>query len=717
MYIAHKTEDGRIQSLKEHLENTAKLCSDNAIEQFKDIAYLSGLIHDIGKGCDKWQAYIDGKRSSIPHALCGAIEIHKQPNTMYIPMLEYVVASHHTGLCDGGNRGDSEDMPTLNGILKRKTEDYSGALSEIEPVFPQDPFSDHFKALDKRSGIELFSFFTRYLFSCLTNADFIDTESFCEPDSQRGIKGDFKKAYELICNKIDGIEAKTELQKARGRIQEQVYMSMDDTAKVYIIDMPTGSGKTLCSMKAALKTAIEKNKKRIIYVIPYVSVIEQTAKVFNEIFGDALPVLEHHSNYDFDDPNKKDEAEAESDTTAEKLKKSSENWDAPLIVTTNVQFFESVYHYKSSRLRKLHNMADSVIVFDEVHMLPTDYLQPCIRAIGYITRYLNTTAIIMSATMPDLSNYFMKYTGITELKNLVTDKSDYGLFRKCRYTYIEQQSLESIAFRLKDEHSALIVVNTKKKARDMYKLFDDGGDGIYHLSTNLTVQHRSEKIEEICHRLKKGKKTIVISTSLIEAGVDLDFNTVYRENAGLDNILQAGGRCNREGKLSLGNVYVFDTDGGEKDIKIKSDITKSLFHEYDDVSSEACIKEYYKRMLVDSELRIQRNSITEYMGESLNLYSVPFKSYAAHFNMIDADTIAVVIPCDENRHWISKLEYSSKAKKKLKKYSISVSYRELEDMKKMGIVEEKSGVYMLSNTDYYDMDIGFDIDKELNYIC
>ena len=227
---------------------------------------------------------------------------------------------------------------------------------------------------DKSDFIEKYAFFTRYLFSCLTDADFLDTERFCNPDIDRNLRCDSKKMEQAIDDKFKGFTADTPLKKARNILQKQAIINSDSNKQISILNMPTGSGKTLCSMKIAINKMIKHQKKRIIYVIPYTSIIEQTAEVFENIFGEYADIVQHHSNYCYD---------TENDSTAEKLKRSTENWDAPIIITTSVQFFQSLYHYKGSGLRKLHNMADAVIVFDEIHMIPLECLQPCLRGIGY----------------------------------------------------------------------------------------------------------------------------------------------------------------------------------------------------------------------------------------------------------------------------------------------------------------------------------------------
>lgn len=275
-------------------------------------------------------------------------------------------------------------------------------------------------------------------------------------------------------------------------------------------------------------------------------------------------MLQHHSNYDF----AKDENDDES--TEKKLRRTCENWDAPFIITTNVQFFESLYNCKSSRMRKLHNLADSVIVFDEIHMLPIKYIQPCMRAIGYVTKYLNSTAIMMSATMPDYKSFITEYAGGCNAVDLITDRDSFSAFKKCKYHYIGFCDAEKIAFEAAKYGNALIVANSRRGAR---KIYEACGGKKYYLSTYMTPEHRSKVIGKIRTDLANGEKLIVVSTSLIEAGVDLDFKCVFRENAGLDNIIQSAGRCNREGLMPFGDVYIFETENLKGDMQMKANIT------------------------------------------------------------------------------------------------------------------------------------------------
>lgn len=478
--------------------------------------------------------------------------------------------------------------------------------------------------------------------------------------------------------------------------------------------MPTGSGKTLCSIKAVLEIAIKHDKKRIIYVIPYTSIIEQTAKTFRDIFGDVLPILEHHSNYDFDDPSKNDD---ESGKTSEKLKKTCENYDAPLIITTNVQFFESLYHNKSSRLRKLHNFADSVLVFDEIHTLPIKYIQPCLRAIGYITEHLNSTAVLMSATMPDYTRYAEKYIPQSVIEYAVKDNSLFNRFDKCSYEYIGQSDVQTVVEMALTQENALVIVNRRDTARELYNMCKGAPDcNVYHLSTYMTPADRTKTIDKIRDSLADEKKTIVISTSLIEAGVDLDFKSVFREIAGLDNVIQSGGRCNREGKMKVGNVVVFRLGYLKGDMELRANVTEKLFEEYENISSQAAVQAYYDRIFAAADEMVESNSITTLMGK-MRFDGIPFRTYAQSFNFIESETIGIVIPCEENAELIEKLKYGTLiAKRKLQRYCASVHVYELEDMIKKGIVELCNGVYILSDSDYYNAETGLNINANFDYI-
>ncbi|HHX57267.1 MAG TPA: CRISPR-associated helicase Cas3', partial [Clostridiales bacterium] len=701
MYYAHISDDGRKQTITEHLDNVSTMSEEFSAQIFKEIASVVGKTHDIGKYAVNFQKRLDGSNAKFEHSVCGAIEFNKllDKKNPFIPLIQYCVAGHHTGLPDGRCVCASENDSSLFGKLKREKNyngdnDYSAYKDEIELSLPKAPelieiLSEAFK-ISNQEFIEVYSFFTRYVFSCLKDADCIDTERFCNPEAERGLIGDFKAALDILNEKLNSFSADTPVRAARKSLQQQAFSSYADSENISILNMPTGSGKTLCSLKLALEKAVSSGKKRIIYVIPYTSIIEQTANELNQMFGDILPVLQHHSNYSFD----KDESEL---LTAEKLKKTTENWDAPLIVTTSVQFFQSLYHHKGSRLRKLHNLSDAVIIFDEIHLIPIEYIQPCLRAIGYITKFLNSNVIFLSATMPNYDSLIKEFMPFSKVTELITDKSDFARFKNCTYENMGVTQLEDVVLKTDEFESSLIIVNKKRTARTVYNILQGKR---FHLSAYMTPFHRSKIIKIIRECLNNHKKITVVSTSLIEAGVDVDFEVVFRELTGLDSILQSGGRCNREGNRKNGYVYVFETDEKpQKEIAVRCNITSSLLNDFPDISSDECISEYFKRIFDFKESYINENSIYRYNNETKQFTTenksvdiIPFKSYAENFDYIKSETISIVIDNEQNggcHELVLKLKNGDKSvRRQLQKYCVSVYFYEFENLLKLGIIND-----------------------------
>lgn len=726
-YYAHTREDGERQTVKAHLEGVSKLAEGFSVDFLKPLAKKAAFDHDLGKYALKYQWRLDDDNIKFSHAACGALEYKKFADkndcfaSLFAPLMEYCIAGHHTGLMDGGTDADNSDSPTLSGTLKRGNEytgdsDYSAYATEIEfATLTQEeitpPYNELCSAKDPTELIERYAFFTKFVFSCLTDADFLDTEIFCNKNVERGMSGDFEKALDKLNRELSDMPSDNPLRQARSRIQQQAFDNSVNKSHISILDMPTGSGKTLCSLKLAL----ESGKKRIIYVIPYTSIIEQTANKFEKMFGDVLPVLQHHSNYSYDGNTE------EEKKTVEKLKRTCENWDAPLIITTSVQFFQSIYHYKGSALRKLHNLRDSVIVFDEIHLIPTELLRPCLKAVGYITKYLNSEALFLSATMPDYSKLFDKFLPDVNYNKLVTDRTNFKYFKKCEYKDMGKTTLETIAENASRCKNALIVVNTKKTAAELYNLVQ--GEK-YHLSANMTPAHRSRVIEVVRKKLKKGEYITVVSTSLVEAGVDLDFNTVFRQLSGLDSILQAGGRCNREGKDAKGYVYVFDIDETYRkgsDLAMRINKTKGLLEKYQDITSYDCIKEYYDGIFDFNQSCIAENSIAKYNEQSnsfdrqglMSPYSIPFRSYAMQFEYISADTISLVIddPNDQTCHELVETLRNGdmSVRRALQKYSVSVYMNVFKDLYSQGVLKDHgTGIFILENQSYYNNETGLD---------
>lgn len=740
-YIAHKNEFTKaVQTVKEHSENTAMLCREYAIPEFKDFMYIMGLYHDIGKYQPSFQKRINGANICVEHSTCGALAVKEiygknQMSDLMGLMMEYCIAGHHSGLPDGGVKNPDPDDITLSAKMIRKFEDFSAYKTELTCPEIDEMAWLKFMAEDcAKMGnspkkqteylIDKFSFFTRYAFSCLVDADSSDTAQFCkERELPRPLKGNFEKCLEKVNEKLASFCCDTDLQKARARLQAQAFENAKQNGEIFLLNMPTGSGKTLASVKIALERAIKNGKKRIIYVIPYNSIIDQTVNEFENLFGSDMEILRHQSSFSYDD------AEEKNEDYRDAAKYAVENWDTPFIVTTAVQFFESVFANRRGKLRKMHNMSDSILIFDEAHLMPEKYLQPCLQVISYITRYLHSEAVFLTATMPDFSKLTKDYAlPDSKVVDLICDRTEFEKFKKCRYSYIGEISSERLLQKAKEYPSSLIIVNKKASAR---KLFNECVGTKFHLSTYMTSYDRERILKEIkealnklekdypdLHNVPDDRKITIISTSLIEAGVDLDVYTVFRETAGLDSILQAGGRCNREGKRTMADVYIFDFSDETMKIKTteKINLAKGHIEQFEDISAAECIEEYYRRLFFMNE-----DKLTEYAmhRQCMKIEEIPFKKYTENFKIIDSKNVAIVVPRDEKSSaLVERLRYKENVNvRKLQKYTCTITIKELDELIKQHVADDYStGVYCLTNIDYYDEAVGILFEGK-DYFC
>lgn len=725
IYKAHINElSGQVQTVREHSEQTAALCGEFAIPVLRDFMRALGVLHDAGKLQDSFQRRIDGENIRVEHSVCGAQIAQRQyPGAMGL-MMEYCIAGHHSGIPDGGFANDTPDMSTLCARLKRDMEDYSAYRTELPMIQPDMRQFAQFLMQDCDRDVERlvdkFAFMTRYAFSCLTDADSLDTASFCTGSSLEGVlKTDFSACLEKADAQLKSFVCRTRLQRSRAFLQRQVFDKTGEDAEIYLMNMPTGSGKTLCSVKFALERAIRKGRKRIIYIIPYNSIIDQTAEVFGELFGADAQILRHQSTFSYED------GADESEDYRNALKSAAENWDAPFIITTAVQFFESVYANKRGKLRKLHNMADSILIFDEAHLMPQDYLQPCLRSISYITRYLNSEAVFLTATMPDFQELMKQYAlPDSRMIQLITDTAVFKEFQKCQYIYTGKMTAEALLEKGAACPSSLFIVNSRATARILYQKCSGKK---YHLSTYMTSYDRKSVIAEIRQELirletdfpdgtgvPQERRITIISTSLIEAGVDLDVHTVFRELAGLDSILQAGGRCNREGKREQAQVYIFELEDGTTNPAMdeRGGIVRGMLQRYPDISCQESIAEYYQRLFFLKKQDISKHTITQ---ECKDIASIPFKTYAESFELISSRTVSVVVARDErSRELVKSLRYTGTgAARQLQLYTASVYQWELDDLIRQHVVEDYgTGMYCLTNPDYYHGDTGILFEAE-----
>jgi len=548
--IPDKTEE-EWQPLEEHLQAVAQRAHDFAqLFQSGDWAWNAGWLHDLGKATNAFQGYLrrsndlddseyDSDGSTSNHASTGAALAVKRLQAPIGQTLAYLSAGHHAGLpdwysADSGAAALQMRLREGEANLARLLADATDVEQNLRAVSKPPP-------LVKRDN---FHIWVRMLFSCLVDADYLDTEAFIDRQKtqSRGGFQDIKELAITFSRWLDGKERNAEptlVNKVRSQIRRACEAKAEKRPGLFSLAVPTGGGKTLSGMAFALRHAVKYGQRRVIYVIPYTSIIEQTAGILADIFGTGN-VIEHHSNLD-----------PEKETARSRL--AAENWDAPLIVTTNVQFFESLHGAKSSRCRKLHNIVNSVVILDEAQLIPPKLLDPCVQVINELTRNYGVTVVLSTATQPALP-------GLDEPQPIIDKPLE--LYRELKRTEINvpvdlqtPTSWSQLAEEMKPCRQVLCIVNSR---RDCYDLFRQMPEGTLHLSALMCGEHRSEVIAKIKKMLHDGEPCRVISTQLVEAGVDIDFPVVYRALAGLDSIAQAAGRCNREGKLDQrGQVHVF----------------------------------------------------------------------------------------------------------------------------------------------------------------
>jgi len=695
-----------------------------------ETAFICGLLHDIGKYSDEFQDRIKNDGKLCDHSSAGA-KVLKSISPAMGNLLGYVITGHHAGLLNGGGWGAVSGDGSLQGRLKKEVPDFSAYRNEITAdMFPPmisiaRQLADS-KPLDERDQGFSFSFLVRMIFSCLVDADFIDTEEFMnEGRVPRGLICDFVGLQDKIIRKTSEFDTIRDINKKRREILEQCLGKAEGGKGVYKLSVPTGSGKTISSMAFALKH-IRHNPslRRIIYVIPFMSIIEQNAKVFSDILGERY-VLEHHSNYDFDQND-------EQNYNIKKL--SAENWDIPIVVTTNVQFFESIYGNRSSKLRKLHNMANSVIILDEVQMLPVEYLIPCAKALEELVNNYNCSVVLCSATQPEVERFMSEKIKVKEICSNIAEM--YEFFNKTKVKFIGNKTADELVSRLQGLDQCLLIVNTKKQARKIYEKLEKayGQEGIFHLSTYMCPAHRFEKIEEIRKRLDDKAKCIVVSTSLIEAGVDIDFPVVYRAMCGLDSIIQAAGRCNRERRNDLAYVYVFDFTDAEYEISKstpfgnylsqRQSITEIVSSKYEDVTRPEAIKEYFDILFNNASVsELDKKHIVKRLNEGFDKtspmdFNFDFEDIARDFKMIEDNDYSVIVKYnDDAKSKINELVYGYYTRDKLRsvqKYTVNLSvheYNKLRDIKAINGLGEKVG-FLVSKEDYSD-EIGIIIPDQL----
>ncbi len=663
-YYAHIANDGRRrQTVAEHLEGTAALCRKFA-SAFAEEAdgELMGLAHDLGKCTDGFQKRLLDGGPVVDHAAAGAIACAKLGRSC----AAVCVAGHHGGLPDFGNlREDRAGDATFCGRLRKGIEgQYLEGCGESGVTLPQLPPEAPEQDLLK------VSFRTRMLYSCLVDADFLDTEHFMNGELGRsGADGIPTLLGRLEAYIAPWQEPKTELNRLRCEILRSCMDAGERPKGIYTLTVPTGGGKTVASLGFALRHAAAHGMKRVVYVIPYTSIIEQNAQVFRNILGEGN-VLEHHAGVQFD---------LSDGASPEEVRRAlaAENWDMPVVVTTAVQFFESLYANRSSKCRKLHNLADSVIIFDEAQMLPLPHLRPCVAAIAALAEQFHATVVLCTATQPSLNDLLRRYApdcAVTEL--CPQTQQFYDRFRRVSFRQTGVLTDEALAERLNGLEQVLCIVNSRKAAQNIFSLMTQ--EGSFHLSTLMTPARRQAIFGEIRERLKNGLPCRVVSTSLIEAGVDVDFPAVYRELAGLDSVLQAAGRCNREGRRSADGsiVTVFErTELPPALFRTAVGASREALAEGRDPSAQETMVRYFRSLRELTGDALDKLKVVQAFEEGIEGCALPFRAVAEKFRLIDQNAYTIYIPDGEGAALVERLrasECSRELYRALGRYAVSV---------------------------------------------
>ena len=702
-YFAHISADGRTQTVEEHLMGTASLC-----EHFADAfncgrqGKLIGSLHDIGKTSDAFQGRLFGGKK-VDHSSAGAYECAR------LDMLwaAECIAGHHGGLPDCGSGSiDREDSPTLFGRLWRAKKGLIPAYRLPDNInWVNDPAGYGSNLLSD-------SFVIRMLYSCLVDADYLDTEAFMSSETiPRSGYDDLRILLGRLRDHIaPWLEPKTQLNRLRCEVLSACIGGGQHGRGLFTLTVPTGGGKTVSSLAFALEHAVKNGLDRIIYVIPYTSIIEQTADVFRKILGENN-VIEHHSGAAFEVPE-------EADQLRQYQALAAENWDAPVIVTTAVRFFESVYSNRSSACRKLHNIANSVIVFDEAQMLPSAHLRPCTAAMAKLVDCFNSTVVLCTATQPVLEPLIHEYAPKIKAAELCPNKEKlYSALKRTAIRFEGKISSPELAFRLSESSSVLCIVNTRRAARDIFSMLPS--DGSFHLSTLMYPEHRRRVLAEIRRRLKEGLPCRVVSTSLIEAGVDVDFPTVFREISGLDSIIQAAGRCNREGKRSAEDsiVTVFESEYPiPRLLRTNIGAAKEVLISTDDPSSPAAVEKYFNAFMSLSGSGHDKYDVIGSFENGIAGCMLPFKTVAERFRFIDSAAMTVYIPTERSSELIRLLREGTVTKglfRRLGQFGVSVYEKHFNELLSSGDISLAGDeLAVLENAELYDEKMGLSLTAE-----
>lgn len=713
-----RQSDMAIQTNDDHQHGVAERAGHFASKfGMAECGRLMGLLHDKGKEQVEWQKYIQGVtgynkdyaivKSGPNHSYVGAVIAQKQ-YPQIAPLIAQPIAGHHRGLYD-----------------------YCDYIEETKREIPKDITIDatlpyQFPKLPKMERYDLHHM-VRMLFSCLVDADSLDTEAFMEP-AQAKLRGSHTSMQELLKmleTHLQGLKANapnTEVNRIRNYVQEQCVKESQGEGGFYSLTVPTGGGKTLASVLWALHHAVKNNLQRIIIAIPYTSIIVQTAATLKRIFGENN-VLEHHSNINPEDIKDKE--------LRERLQLATENWDYPIVVTTNVQLFESLFSNRRSDCRKLHNIVKSVIILDEVQTLPLGFYKPIVHTLDTLQRVFGTSVLFTTASQPILSGRIENYNNPKESFNalqsvheIIPQKAQlHDKLRRVELQFMDRaKSYDEIAEELGKHQKVLCIVNTRRDAKEIYDRLPKEGIRL-HLSRMMCPAHVSATIERVKEALKTGNNQPirVIATQLIEAGVDIDFPVVFRQEAGLDSILQAAGRCNREGKQGICYTFVFSLSKEHPlppgFITLANEARKAMGRQHDWFSPKA-MRSYFEQLFcrIPSFDEIVIKGVKYSMQNLLYKEKIEFEKAAEVFRLIDDQTTAVIVNWKGSLNLYQKLLSQGPSYlllKKLSQYSVNIRKRDFEKLQSIGALDKPfEDIYAITNPDFYKADTGLTLDNQ-----
>jgi CRISPR-associated endonuclease/helicase Cas3 len=645
-FYAHtpsKLNPNRWHDLKEHLKDVANITSQLATKlSASELGYYAGLWHDLGKYNPAFQKYLEhchqgsDQARSIPHAIYGAILASER-----LSPLAPIIDGHHAGL------------PQIQNMMQKRVNhpnyaaDYETVLKLAgEAGIDLKPTLDLKATLPDFQDKLQYELFLRLLFSCLVDADFLDTEAHFSPELTQ---------HRAPIYTVQDLRNRLEIKQAQlltnadpnivNQVRAEVYHACLDAATVssgvFRLAVPTGGGKTRSSLTFALNHAVQHGHDRVIVAVPYTSIIEQTVEVYRSLFGEAA-VLEHHS------AAKAIVDDEDARTGAAQARLATQNWDAPLIVTTTVQLLESLFHNRTRRCRKLHNIVNSVIILDEVQTLPIRLLEPVVNVLQELTSRYHVTVVLCTATQPALEGNSPYLKGFNSVRDIIPSDQAIEHFRvlsRVNYEAPEQPwSWEHVVQDIQEHHhsQALIVLNTRKDALELLSQFQSC-DGVFHLSTLLCGAHRREVLAQVRSRLQNDLPCYLVSTQVVEAGVDLDFPVVYRALGPLDRIVQAAGRCNREGKRATkGRVVIFHTEQGRTppgEYATAIQQTANLLKQQPNFDDPEIFQPYFRSLY--QGINTDQAEIQKYRAA----YDYP--ETARRFKLIPDETYPVVIEYDD----------------------------------------------------------------------